>query len=204
MFDARLRPLIDQPLEVMARPLAKIGISATHVTLLGFLLGILACISVALEAYFCGFFLILLNRLADGLDGAVARQTEKTDQGGYLDIVLDFFFYGGVPFAFALADPAQNALAAAALLFSFYANGSAFLAFAIMAEKRGLQTTSQGQKSLFYLTGIAEGAETILLFLLMCLFPDAFSYLAWGFAGICWVSATARVWLSARVLGRAQ
>ncbi|MFD1695130.1 CDP-alcohol phosphatidyltransferase family protein [Roseibium aestuarii] len=200
MFDARLRPLIDPPLARLATPLVRRGITATQVTLAGFALGALACLAIALGAFWIGLVLIALNRLADGLDGAIARQTERTDRGGYLDIVLDFFFYGGVPLAFALADPASNALAGSVLLASFYANGSAFLAFAIMAEKRGLSTDAQGQKSLFYLTGIAEGAETIALFGLMCVFPAAFPALAWGFAAVCFVSAGARAVLSARLL----
>ncbi|WP_417692623.1 CDP-alcohol phosphatidyltransferase family protein [Roseibium sp.] len=200
MFDARLRPLIDPPLNALAAPLAKTGVSATQITLAGFGLGAAACLAIACQVYWLGFLLICLNRLADGVDGAVARLSQRTDGGGYLDIVLDFFFYAGVPFAFALADPAGNALAAAALLFSFYANGSAFLAFAVMAEKRGLETTAQGRKSLYYLSGIAEGAETIALFLVMCTFPQGFVWLAWGFAMVCWLSAAARAISSAQAL----
>ncbi len=80
--------------------------------------------------------LLLLSRLCDGLDGAVARHTQKTDRGGFLDIVLDFAFYGVIPLGFVVAEPAQNAVAGAVLLFAFYVNGASFLAYAIMAEKR--------------------------------------------------------------------
>jgi phosphatidylglycerophosphate synthase len=202
MFDARLRPLIDPPLNKAGSVLAKAGVSANTVTLGGFAAGILAAVAIALGEHFIGLLLIALNRLADGLDGAVARATQKTDLGGYLDITLDFFFYGAIPFAFALHDPAANGLAAAALLLSFYANGSAFLAFAIMAEKHGLETDRQGSKSLYYIGGLAEGAETIALFVLMCLWPSGFAVLAWGFAAVCAVSATARVLIAVRLLKR--
>ena len=50
--------------------------------------------------------LFILNRLFDGLDGAVARATRRTDRGGFLDIVFDFAVYGAVPLAFALREPA--------------------------------------------------------------------------------------------------
>jgi len=159
-----------------------------------------AAIAIAAGAFWTGFLLIALNRLADGLDGAVARATQKTDLGGYLDITLDFFFYGAIPLAFAIQDPGTNALAASALLASFYANGSAFLAFAIMAEKKGLSTTAQGSKSLYYLGGLAEGTETIALFLLMALVPAWFPVLAWGFAAVCVVSAAARVLIGVKSL----
>ena len=136
---------------------------------------------------------MLLSRLMDGLDGAVARASTPSDRGGFLDITLDFIFYGAVPLAFAIADPFRNALPAAVVLMSFYANGTVFLAYAIMAEKRGLSTMAQGHKSLYYLSGLAEGTETILFFLLCCLFPDAFRWLALVFAGVCFVSTAARL-----------
>jgi phosphatidylglycerophosphate synthase len=200
MFDARLRPMIDPPLNAIGVRLANAGISANMVTVSGFCLGLLAAVSIAFGYFLAGFVLIALNRLFDGLDGAVARASQKTDLGGYLDITLDFFFYGAIPLAFAIQAPETNALPAAALLASFYANGSAFLAFAIMAEKRNLSTSHQGAKSLYYIGGLAEGTETIGLFLLMALLPAWFPVLAWAFAGVCLVSASARVLIGLRAL----
>lgn len=193
MFDAQLRPLIDPPLNSAGTVLARAGITANTITLAGFGFGILAAVAIASGYSLAGCAFIALNRLFDGLDGAVARASHKTDLGGYLDITLDFFFYAAIPLAFAVQSPADNALPAAVLLASFYANGSAFLAFAIMAEKRQLSTSHQGAKSLYYLGGLAEGAETIALFLLMALVPAWFPVLAWGFAIICLISAVARV-----------
>ncbi|SOC10293.1 CDP-alcohol phosphatidyltransferase family protein [Stappia indica] len=200
MFDARLRPLIDPPLNAAGRRLAAAGVGADAVTLAGFACGIAAAFAICWHAPLLAALLILANRLADGLDGAVARARTRTDRGGYLDIVLDFFFYGAIPFAFALADPAANALAASALLLSFYMNGASFLGFAIMAEKRGFSTSAQGAKSLYYLGGLAEGAETIAVFLAFCLFPAAFAPIAWAFAAVCAVSATARLVMVSRLL----
>ena len=202
MFDARIRPLIDPLLYRLGRVLASSGVSATFITLVGFAFGMGAAVAIATGYFFLGFVLIAVNRIADGLDGAVARATKKTDLGGYLDITLDFVFYGAIPLAFAIQNPAVNALPAAALLCSFYANGSAFLAFAIMAERRGLSTDRQGVKSLYYLGGLAEGTETIALFLLMALLPGWFPILAWTFAAVCFVSAGARVLIGVKSLDR--
>ncbi|GAB2185415.1 CDP-alcohol phosphatidyltransferase family protein [Roseibium sp. LAB1] len=202
MFDARLRLLIDPPLNRLGQSLAGTGLKANSVTLAGFVAGMAAAVAIASGHTMAGFFLIALNRFADGLDGALARATTKTDLGGYLDITLDFFFYSAIPLAFAIHDPAGNALPAAALLASFYANGSAFLAFAIMAEKNNLTTDAQGSKSLYYIGGLAEGAETIALFLLMALVPAWFPVLAYGFAAVCFVSAGARVLIGIRALQR--
>jgi len=202
MFDAKLRALIDPPLNRIGGAIAKTGISANTVTLTGFAFGMAAAVAIGLGHTLAGLVLVLMNRIADGLDGAVARAGHASDFGGYLDIVLDFFFYGAIPLAFAVLDPEANALAAAALLLSFYANGSAFLAFAIMAEKHGLSTDHQGSKSLYYIGGLAEGGETIALFLLMCAWPAGFAILAWGFAAVCSLSAIARVIMAAQMLRR--
>lgn len=200
MFDARLRRHIDGPLNAAGRRLAGAGVSADQVTLIGFAFGILAAIALAFEYWPLGLVLFIAGRLADGLDGAIARATNPTDRGGFLDIVLDFVVYGAIPLAFAIADPIANAVAASVLLFSFLCNGSAFLAYAIMAEKRGLTTSAQGLKSLFYLAGLAEGGETVLFFMSFCLFPSYFAWLAYGFAALCFLSAFARTIIAWRTL----
>ena len=126
------------------------------------------------------------------MDGAVARTAGTTDRGGFLDIVSDFIVYSAVVFGFALAQPDQ-ALAAAFLIFSFVGTGSSFLAFAVMAERRGLSTDRRGTKSLYYLGGLTEGTETIAVFVAMCLVPQAFGWIAWGFGALCWLTTAVRI-----------
>lgn len=199
MLDSRMRKLIDPPLNRIGQWLAARHITANHVTLTGFAIGLLAALAIAFQFYILGLLLLLISRLADGLDGAVARASAPTDLGGFLDITLDFFFYGAIPMAFAIADPQANALAAAVLLAAFYATGSSFLAFAIMAEKRRITTTARGLKSLYYIGGLAEGTETIAVFVAFCLFPGWFAWIAYVFAAICFVTAANRVvigWVS--------
>ena len=201
MLDGILRARLDPVLDGWGRRLAHQGIGADQITLLGLTLGLVAAglIAIGIPA---GFALIplLAGRLADGLDGAVARAKEKTDFGGYLDIVCDFIFYGAIPLAFAIRDP-DFALPAAFLLASFYANGASFLAFAIFAEKNGLKTSSRGEKSLYFTAGLLEGTETIALFIAICLWPSAFPALAYGFGVLCFVTATARVILAKKSFG---
>jgi phosphatidylglycerophosphate synthase len=141
--------------------------------------------------------ILLASRLADGLDGAVARARGKTDFGGYLDIVCDFTFYGAIPLAFVLLDPPSNGMAGAFLLFSFYVNAATFLGYAVLAEKRGMKTRSRGEKSLYFTAGLMEGTETILFFLILVLWPPLFVPLAWVFGALCLITAAARIALAA-------
>ncbi len=201
MLDAWMRRRIDTPLDRLGRSLAAAGLRANQVTLLGFIAGVAAVPLLAVEAYWPALVLILLNRLADGLDGAIARNTQTTDLGGYLDIICDFLVYSGVVFGFALARPEANALPAAFLILSFVGTGSSFLAYAVVATKRGVTTKIRGHKSFYYLGGLTEGTETFALFVLLCLFPDAFPWLAWMFGGLCWITTAFRILAAVRAFG---
>ena len=199
MFDAQIRPLIDPPLNRLGQGLARVGVGADTVTLVGLGLGLLSAVLIAIGTPGMALVPLLLSRIADGLDGAVARATRKTDFGGYLDITSDFLFYGAVPLAFVLADPSTNGAAGAFLLTSFYINGASFLGYAILAEKRGMQTTKRGAKSLYFTGGLLEGFETIAFFVALCLFPSYFAPLAWVFGALCFITAGSRVLLARAV-----
>jgi phosphatidylglycerophosphate synthase len=199
MFDGILKRRIDPVLVALAARLERAGLAANSVTVAGLGLGLSAALAVALGHFGAGLALILVSRLCDGLDGALARLRQPTDLGGYLDIVFDYIFYGAIPLGFALADPPHNALPAAVLLLSFYANGASFLGFAIIAAKRGLSTEARGHKSLYFTTGLAEASETLAVFALACLAPAWFPWLAYGFAAVCLVTCASRVALAMRL-----
>lgn len=192
MFDAALRKVIDPPLNRVGAGLARTGITADQITIAGFVIGMLAVPLIATGQYGWALAAIGLNRVCDGLDGAVARQTRLTDRGGFLDIVLDFIFYAGVVFGFVLAAPA-NQVPGAFLLFAYMGAASSFLAYAIMAAKRGETTALRGRKSLYYLGGLAEGGETVALMVAGCLFPDLFPGFAWIYGAVCWITAATRI-----------
>ncbi len=199
MLDAYLRRVIDPPLTAAGHGLARFGISADGMTLLGLAFGLGAAFLITQGALIWALGLIILSRLADGLDGAIARASRKTDFGGYLDITCDFLFYGAVPMAFIWLSPEAHAMAGAWLLTSFYFNGATFLGYAILAEKRGMETSKRGAKSLYFTGGLLEGTETIALFCLFCLLPEYFAPLAWGFGALCFVTAASRLLLARQV-----
>lgn len=199
MLDAAARRLIDPPLARAGRRVAAAGLSADQVTLFGLALGIAAAALIWAGLPTIALLPLLASRIADGLDGAVARATRQSDFGGFLDIASDFLFYGLVPLAFVLADPASNGAAGAFLLASFYFNGTSFLGYAILAEKRGMTTAGQGSKSLYFSDGILEGTETIAFLALICLFPAFFAPLAWVFGTLCFATATLRILAARRI-----
>lgn len=199
MLDRYVRPWIDPPLDRLGALLARAGATPDGVTVLGLVLGLAAAGAIVAGAFLPALALILASRLADGLDGAVARATRRSDYGGYLDITCDFAVYGAVPLAFVLYDPGQNGAAGAFLIATFYFNGATFLGYAILAEKRGLRTQSHGAKSLYFTGGLLEGTETILFFVLLCLLPAQFASMAWVFGGLCVLTGVSRLLLARQV-----
>ncbi|WP_417830093.1 CDP-alcohol phosphatidyltransferase family protein [Thalassospira sp.] len=212
MFDARLRPLIDVPLNAIARTLSGTGITPNMITGFGFFLGVIAAACLVFKLDYAALALILASRFMDGLDGAVARhaaprsrhpgaKSQESDLGGYYDIVSDFLFYSGIILAFAIGRP-EHALMAAFLIFCFVGTGSSFLAYAIIAAKQGRSDNeAQGKKSFFYLTGITEGSETIIVLCLLCVFPDFFDQIAAIFGGLCLLTTAGRILQARRDFG---
>jgi phosphatidylglycerophosphate synthase len=194
MLDRYIVPLIKPAADRMARGLVRAGVGADHITVFGFGLGIGAAFLIASHAYLLGAAFILASRLCDALDGAVARQTQATDAGGYLDITLDFLFYASIPLAFALANPHANALPAAVLLAAFIGTGSSFLAFAALAAKRGMTSMDYPHKSFYFLGGLTEATETLVCFMAMCLWPRHFAPLAYLFTVLCCVTIATRIY----------
>ena len=193
MLDHRVNTLLQRPLQSMARWLLGCGLRANHITWIGFVLGLTAVPLIAFGHSSWAILSIVLNRLADGLDGSMARLTAPTDRGAFLDICLDFLFYSSIPLAFVLADPVHNGLAGALLIYSFIGTGCTFLAFAVLAAQRGKSSVTFPSKGFYYLGGLTESTETIAVFIAMCLFPAWFTVLAVLFAALCLLTTVLRI-----------
>ncbi|NQZ04589.1 CDP-alcohol phosphatidyltransferase family protein [Idiomarina sp.] len=194
MVDRYLIPPLQRLLDKPARLLVRRAVTANQITLVGFVIGVLALPLLMAGAFELALVAVLLNRLADGLDGAVARRTQTTDAGGFLDIVLDFIFYQAVVVGFILNSPHEHLLPGLFLMLSFVGTGTSFLAFAVQASKRGLDNPHYPNKSMYYMGGLAEGFETFAVFVLLCLLPQHFGIIAWLFGAVCWVTTATRIW----------
>jgi phosphatidylglycerophosphate synthase len=195
MLDKYITPIIKPLLTPVVKLLHKRAITADQLTVTGFLIGVLAVPLLALEYWYAALAAIALNRILDGLDGALARYANQSSSaGGYLDITLDFLFYAAIPFGFIIANPEQNAIAGSLLLATFIGTGSSFLAFAIAAEKFDIEKPQFKYKSFYYLNGLTEGTETIALFVAFCIWPQYFALLATLFAIACIITIFTRIY----------
>ncbi len=201
MIDRYALPLLRPLFQGAAGELSRHGITANQVTFAGFALGLLAALLVAIGWPGAAIVPLVAGRALDGIDGALARLSGETDRGAFLDISLDFIFYGAMPLAFAVHDPAANALAAATLLAAFVGTGTSFLAFSAVAGKRGLKSTAYPDKAIYYLGGLAEGGETMACLLAMCWWPQSFAMIAYGFAALCAITTLTRLLAGWRSFG---
>jgi phosphatidylglycerophosphate synthase len=193
MLDRQILALTKPLVDAAAREFHRFGIIADQVSIAGFGFGMLSAIMIAHGNIWLAIVPLLLNRLLDGIDGALARLGGATDRGAFLDISLDFLFYAAVPLAFGFCDPTRNALAASVLLAAFIGTGTSFLAYAIMAEKRGQKSTAYPSKGFYYLGGLTEGFETVLCFVAMCLWPQHFAVFAYVYAAMCCLTTLTRI-----------
>ena len=180
-------------IQKLAKLLVKIKISANAVTFIGFIVGLLAINFLALESYGWALLCILFNRFCDVLDGAVAKEGKITVFGVFLDATLDYVFYAGVVFGFALANSGQNAVAASFLMFGLMSSACALLAYAIVAYQNKIQTTSQINESPFYLGGFAQGFETFVALVILCIVPHLFVPIAITLGIFCFIKAVSIV-----------
>jgi phosphatidylglycerophosphate synthase len=197
MFDVALRRLVDPALFRMARILADARFSANALTLTGAAIGLGAAFFITQGNYTAALACIVLNRIFDGLDGAIARINGPTDFGGYLDSLCDFLFYVSVPVAFGILS-VENQMPALLLVASFTLTAASFLGFAAIAARRNEDDGAHGPKAFIYSTGLMEGGETIAFFLLFCLFPTFFPALAMIFAVLCLMTVAQRIALAAK------
>ena len=199
MFDVALRRLVDPALIRVAGWVSGARISANALTISGAGLGLGAAFCIAQSHFAAALVFIVLSRIFDGLDGAIARINGPTELGGYLDILCDYVFYLSVPVAFAWIDPA-NQMPALILVASFTLTAVSFLAFAAIAARQPTDGGKHGPKAFIYSTGLMEGGETIAFFVLFCLFPAFFPTLAIVFAALCLLTVMQRMVLAAKSL----
>lgn len=203
MFDAAARRVLSGPLDRAAALIDRRWVSPDRITSLGLVLGLGCAGAAAAGEWTAALVLWLTSRLADGLDGPLARRRarasgrEPSAAGGFYDIAADFTVYGATVVGVGLG--AQGELwPFLAVLLAYYVNGTAFLAFSSLAE-RSDRRLDDG-RSLSFIAGLAEGTETILVHAAWMVFPDHAGVLATGWAAVVGIGAVHRIWLGYRLL----
>ena len=196
MFDRRIQKFTQKPLVLIAKIIIKL-IKPNHMTILGFILGLLMCVLVFFQFYLTALILLVLNRLCDGLDGTMARLTIPSTLGGYLDIVFDFSIYSGFVLAFGLSN-SNYTIISMVLLFLYIGTGTTFLArAAIQTQLDKIPESSDSKKELpksfYYSSGLIEGTETTIFMILCLLLPNFYIFISIIFGILCLITFVSRI-----------
>ncbi len=162
--------------ETFAEFLNKKHISANMLTSLGLGFAILGLNFLAMENYFLAFLCLVLNRLCDVLDGAVARFSHISAFGIFFDIFADYAAAALLIWGFILGNEAQNAAAGAFYLVGLNLSGVALLALSAISK----QDYEALNKTPFKvcLWGAVQNADIFTALTLMCLLPFWFMPIA--------------------------
>ena len=199
MLDKKFNLFFKPILTKIARVLLNREFTSNQITLFGFILGIFSFIFLSLGMIYIALLFFILNRIFDGIDGTLARLSKPTDLGGFYDIISDFFIYALLPLGFIFFDK-NNFLSMSFLLTSFIGTCSTFLTTAWIFEKKKMQIEKLSKKSFYYSEGLIEGTETIFLFILMFIFYEVATFIAWIFGVLCFITALLRVIKVSKIL----
>ncbi len=201
MLDRPLRARLGPPLTATATWLSNRGVRAGHLTATGFVLGLGAAGAAAGRWWWVALVLWLASRVADGLDGAVARAgSGPTALGAWLDIIADFTVYGAFVVGASIGQPDAR-VALLVLLWTYYVNGATVLGLAAAAASRDATTGDEDERGIVLTRGLAEGTETIVAHALLVTFPAFMAPIAWAFAAMVGATILQRVALARRHLG---
>lgn len=199
MIDEVARNRFARAAAPVARALGQAGVSPTIISWLGFGLALGAMVAVAHDRRTLAVLAWIASRLADGLDGLVARETgQRSAFGGYLDVTLDMAAYSGVVIAFGLRTPTAW-LVCACVLAAYVLNITTTLALAASAAEAG-RTVATGNRSLQFTRGLAEAGETHLVYAIWLIFPASLAPVGWAWCGVILATVAHRSWRAARVL----
>ena len=197
--DATFRRYIDMIATVVCSYVPK-SITPLHCTLIGFIAGLCSMVCTIFGYFMMALFFFFINRSCDVLDGVLSHMRKcNSDKGAFFDIVCDFTIYSLLVLGFGLYSE-KNALIAAVLLCSFMVTASAFLAFSIFAKKEDIKKSVYSKKNMYYLTGLVEGTETVLFFLILFVFPTYFVEIGTCFAIACFYTGIQRMYMAYTVL----
>ena len=187
MIEAYARPLYQK---ILVDPVAEFidnrcSISASKITCLAAVFGILVAPALWLGFDKVAIVLLLFSGYLDTLDGTIARLTyTSSDVGAFLDIMADRMVELSVIVGLFLVDPERGAVCLI-MLGSVLICVTSFLLVAIFSE-------NGGNKNFHYSPGLMERPEAFSFFIAMILLPQYFTSLGIIFAILVFATAFSR------------
>jgi phosphatidylglycerophosphate synthase len=180
VIDTRVRPHVTRYLDAIGRVLAKVGMTPTAMTVLGLVVVLVGAVLVGTGRLVSGAWVIAVGSLLDGLDGAVARATDRVSaRGAFLDSAFDRI---GEIAAFAGLAFAMEGEARILLLIVLAVGGAMLVPYMrARAEAEGLVGTG----------GLMGRTERLIVFCAGLVF-GVIEAMLWVFVVLVWLTALIR------------
>lgn len=198
MFDEPFRARFAAIGRPAADRLTRAGITANQITIAAAMLGFAAAWLIASGYPRTALAVWLASRIADGIDGVIARAAGSSSAfGGLLDITLDMAAYVAMVLGFAVAYPTLHQ-AWLCILTGYVLVITTTLA---LSDAVGVARRAAGGNRTFHFTpGLTEAGETTVMYALWILFPTAVWWLAWVWAAALVATSAQRLYLGWRLL----
>ncbi|MFV0519081.1 MAG: CDP-alcohol phosphatidyltransferase family protein [Lachnospirales bacterium] len=163
MLDTKAREHVQPIFDKVANFFINRKISATKVTILALIVGIIASLFLFFEYKYLALAFLWISGFLDVLDGTIARKTSsKTKLGGFLDIIFDRIVEIGIIFALCLLNK-ELSLCCVFLLGAIIMSMTIFLTSGALIDK-------DSSKAFYYQTGLAERTEGFIMLSLAMIF----------------------------------
>jgi archaetidylinositol phosphate synthase len=195
MLDTKGRKYIQPLFEKVANFTIRWGITANQVTIVAFLVGIIAAIVVCFGNAVVGVALLWLSGFLDALDGTIARKTNSSSGIGTL---MDILFDRIVEIAMLLAIECMTnsiniGIYISIVLSAIIISMTVFLTVGALVDKIG-------NKSFYYQAGLAERTEGFIMISLAAILPDFREIILVVFAAMMLFTAGQRFLEAKRIL----
>ncbi len=189
MIDTHFRPIFQKVCVLpIANYIKNTKTTPTTISLAALFSGLLATPFITFGAGIFSIFFLLLSGYLDNLDGVMARfSKEKKDSGTVIDIMSNRIVEFGVILALFGYNPKARAFITLLVLGSLFLCVTSFLVV-------GIFTKNKSEKSFHYSPGIIERTELFAFFILLILFPKAFTALGITLSILLLLTAGLRIW----------
>ncbi len=186
MLDTNARKYVQPMFEGVATFFINLNISATQVTFIALIIGIISSVLLYFKFFTAAIILLWISGFLDAVDGTVARKTKtKSKIGGFLDVIFDRVVEIGIIIALTMLNR-DLAIINVILLSCIVLSMTVFLMSGALVEK-------ESKKVFYYQAGVAERTEGFIFFTLAIIFFDYANIILLIFAAAIAFTAIQRI-----------
>lgn len=193
MLDTNARKYVSPLLEKLAKFFVSRNVSATQITILALILGMISSVFVVLDFNIIAVIILWISGFFDALDGTIARVSNSSSKlGGFLDIVFDRVVEIAILIGLCIVDQSLY-IYVIMVLCTIILSMTVFLTSGALIDK-------ESNKAFYYQSGLAERTEGFIMLSLAIIFVNYNKYILIVFAAMIFITAIQRFMQTVKIL----